>query len=79
MTYIKNYRIFTELKTPHTTNQKLTELQHIKIHLANHKHLNIFNIYIYIYIYIYFFFFACTSGRCNRQSEFTLLHFTIFH
>ena len=24
-------------------------------------------------------FFACTSGRCNRQSEFTLLHFTIFH
>ena len=23
--------------------------------------------------------FACTSGRCNRQSEFTLLHFTIFH
>ena len=22
---------------------------------------------------------ACTSGRCNRQSEFTLLHFTIFH
>ena len=20
-----------------------------------------------------------TSGRCNRQSEFTLLHFTIFH
>ena len=21
----------------------------------------------------------CTSGRCNRQSEFTLLHFTIFH
>ena len=21
---------------------------------------------------------ACTSGRCNRQSEFTLLHFTIF-
>ena len=20
----------------------------------------------------------CTSGRCNRQSEFTLLHFTIF-
>ena len=23
------------------------------------------------------FFFACTSGRCNRQSEFTLLHFTM--
>ena len=23
--------------------------------------------------------FACTSGRCNRQSESTLLHFTIFH
>ena len=22
---------------------------------------------------------ACTSGRCNRQSKFTLLHFTIFH
>ena len=22
---------------------------------------------------------SCTSGRCNRQSEFTLLHFTIFH
>ena len=22
---------------------------------------------------------TCTSGRCNRQSEFTLLHFTIFH
>ena len=21
---------------------------------------------------------TCTSGRCNRQSEFTLLHFTIF-
>ena len=21
---------------------------------------------------------ACTAGRCNRQSEFTLLHFTIF-
>ena len=46
MTYIKNDIIFTELKTPHTTNNKLTELQHIKIHLANHKHLNIFNIYI---------------------------------
>ena len=46
MTYIKNDIIFTELKTPHTTNHKLTELQHIKIHLANHKHLNIFNIYI---------------------------------
>ena len=45
MTYIKNDIIFTELKTPHTNN-KLTELQHIKIHLANHKHLNIFNIYI---------------------------------
>ena len=41
-TYIKNDIIFTELKTPHTTNNKLTELQHIKIHLANHKHLNIF-------------------------------------
>ena len=24
-------------------------------------------------------FFTCTSGRCNRQSEFTLLHFTIYH
>ena len=46
MTYIKNDIIFTELKTPHTTNHKLTEVQHIKIHLANHKHLNIFNIYI---------------------------------
>ena len=46
MTYIKNDIIFTELKTPHTINHKLTELQHIKIHLANHKHLNIFNIYI---------------------------------
>ena len=46
MTYIKNDIILTELKTPHTTNHKLTELQHIKIHLANHKHLNIFNIYI---------------------------------
>ena len=46
MTYIKKDIIFTELKTPHTTNHKLTELQHIKIHLANHKHLNIFNIYI---------------------------------
>ena len=46
MTYIKNDIIFTELKTPHTTNNKLAELQHIKIHLANHKHLNIFNIYI---------------------------------
>ena len=46
MIYIKNDIIFTELKTPHTTNHKLTELQHIKIHLANHKHLNIFNIYI---------------------------------
>ena len=46
MTYKKNDIIFTELKTPHTTNHKLTELQHIKIHLANHKHLNIFNIYI---------------------------------
>ena len=46
MTYIKNDIIFTELKTPHTNNNKLTELQHIKIHLANHKHLNIFNIYI---------------------------------
>ena len=46
MTYIKNDIIFTELKTPHTTNHKLTELQHIKIHIANHKHLNIFNIYI---------------------------------
>ena len=46
MTYIKNDIIFTELKTPHTTNNKLIELQHIKIHLANHKHLNIFNIYI---------------------------------
>ena len=46
MTYIKNDIIFTELKTPHTTNHKLTELQHIKIHLANHKHLNISNIYI---------------------------------
>ena len=46
MTYIKNDIIFTEFKTPHTTNHKLTELQHIKIHLANHKHLNIFNIYI---------------------------------
>ena len=46
MTYIKNDIIFTELKTLHTTNNKLTELQHIKIHLANHKHLNIFNIYI---------------------------------
>ena len=22
---------------------------------------------------------GCTSGRCNRQYEFTLLHFTIFH
>ena len=22
---------------------------------------------------------ACTSGRCKRQSEFPLLHFTIFH
>ena len=21
---------------------------------------------------------TCTSGRCNRQSEFTLLHFAIF-
>ena len=31
MTYIKNDIIFTELKTPHTTNNKLTELQHIKI------------------------------------------------
>ena len=46
MTYIKNDIIFTELKTLHTTNNKLIELQHIKIHLANHKHLNIFNIYI---------------------------------
>ena len=46
MTYIKNDIIFTELKTPHTNNNKLTELQHIKIHLANHKYLNIFNIYI---------------------------------
>ena len=55
MTYIKNDIIFTELKTPHTTNNKLTELQHIKIHLANHKHLNIFNIYIYIYIYIHIY------------------------
>ena len=27
----------------------------------------------------FFFFFLRTSGRCNRQSEFTLLHFTIFH
>ena len=42
MTYIQNDIIFTELKTPHTTNHKLTELQHIKIHLANHKHLNIY-------------------------------------
>ena len=24
-------------------------------------------------------YFLRTSGRCNRQSEFTLLHFTIFH
>ena len=23
--------------------------------------------------------FLRTSGRCNRQSEFTLPHFTIFH
>ena len=27
MTYIKNDIIFTELKIPHTTNHKLTELQ----------------------------------------------------
>ena len=49
MTYIKKDIIFTELKTPHTTNHKLTELQQntkYKIHLANHKDLNIFNIYI---------------------------------
>ena len=30
-------------------------------------------------LYNLYNFFACTSGRCNRQSEFTLLHFTIFH
>ena len=42
MTYIKNDIIFTEFKTLHTTNHKLTELQHIKIHLTNHKHLNIY-------------------------------------
>ena len=23
--------------------------------------------------------FTCTSGRCNKQAEFTLLHFMIFH
>ena len=27
----------------------------------------------------FYHFLAYTSGRCNRQSEFTLLHFTIFH
>ena len=44
------------------------------------KHIYCLYIYIYIYIYIYtYIMFACTSGRCNRQSEFTLLHFTIFH
>ena len=31
------------------------------------------------YIFFFIFIFLRTSGRCNRQSEFTLLHFTIFH
>ena len=48
MTYIKNDIIFTELKTPHTTNHKLTELRHIKIHLANHKHLHTTSLYVII-------------------------------
>ena len=30
------------------------------------------------YLFRSAYFFAYTSGRCNRQSEFTLLHFTIF-
>ena len=35
---------------------------------------------LYNAFFIFFLlFFLRTSGRCNRQSEFTLLHFTIFH
>ena len=32
-----------------------------------------------ILLFFLFFFLTCTSGRCNRQSEFTLLHFMKFH
>ena len=51
----------------------------IVLHLTD---LSIFNVFwcgasiTYIHIYVYII--TCTSGRCNRQSKFTLLHFTIF-
>jgi hypothetical protein len=46
MTYIKNDIIFTNLKIPPNINTQATELQIVKIHLSNKKHLHIANIYI---------------------------------
>ena len=37
-----------------------------------------FDVSSYAVLLICLFLLTCTSGRCNRQSEFTLLHFTIF-
>ena len=46
-------------------------------HCSSHGPV-LFSMYINIYVYIIYIYITCTSVRCNRQSEFTLLHFTIF-
>jgi exonuclease III len=46
ITYIKNDITFTNINLPNNINTQTTELQIIKIHLSNTKHLHIINLYI---------------------------------
>ena len=46
LTYVKGNITFTDIKLPQNCNINTIESQKIKIHLTNHKHLNIYNVYI---------------------------------
>ena len=46
LTYVKSNITFTDIKLHQQCNINTIETQQIKIHLSNHKHLNIFNMYI---------------------------------
>jgi hypothetical protein len=46
LTYIRNDITFTNTKIPPNINTQSTEIQTIKIHLSNHKHIHLTNIYI---------------------------------
>jgi hypothetical protein len=46
ITYIRNDITFTNITIPPNINKQTTEVQTTKIHLSNHKHIHITNIYI---------------------------------